>query len=92
MGAVEPPNVQEGWDWLWAKTKEAFKYVWEHHGDEADCVMRAGDDTYVNTDNLRLMLSQVDIEDPVYFGCRFKLEPDIKQGYISGRAGELLFK
>ena len=86
LGAVGLANVEEGRDWLWAKTKEAFKYVWEHHRDEADWFMKADDDTYVIVENLRFMLSEFDPNYPIYFGCRFK--PFVKQGYMSGGAGK----
>ncbi|XP_003702599.1 glycoprotein-N-acetylgalactosamine 3-beta-galactosyltransferase 1 [Megachile rotundata] len=82
--------VKEGRDNLWAKTKEAFKYVYEKYKDEADWFMKADDDTYVVVENLRYMLSSYDPSSPLYFGCRFK--PFVKQGYMSGGAGYVLSK
>lgn len=80
--------VGEGRNNLWGKTKEAFKYIYEHYNGTYDWVMKADDDTFVIVENLRYMLINVDSRKPVYFGCRFK--PFVKQGYMSGGAGYVL--
>ncbi|EEB13783.1 core 1 UDP-galactose:N-acetylgalactosamine-alpha-r beta 1,3- galactosyltransferase, putative [Pediculus humanus corporis] len=83
-------KVKEGRNALWAKTKEAFKYVYQHYMDRVDWVLKADDDTYVIVENLRLVLSQHNSSEKLYMGCRFK--PYTKNGYMSGGAGYVLSK
>jgi hypothetical protein len=69
---------------------QAFRYVYEHHKDDADWFMKADDDTYVILENLRYFLRDYKSSDPVYFGHHFKTI--VKQGYYSGGAGYVLSK
>ncbi|XP_071962036.1 glycoprotein-N-acetylgalactosamine 3-beta-galactosyltransferase 1-like [Antedon mediterranea] len=83
-------NVTEGRDALWAKTKEAFKYIYKHHFDEADWFLKADDDTFLIVENLKYMLASQNSSDPIYFGHNFKTF--VRQGYMSGGAGYVLSK
>jgi len=83
-------NVSEGRDSLWAKTKQAFQFIYDHHLGEADWFLKADDDTYIVMENLRFLLQSYNTSQPIYFGCKFK--PYVKQGYMSGGAGYALSK
>lgn len=81
--------VQEGRKYLWSKTKEAYKYIYENHMRDADWFLKADDDTYVVVENVKLMLQSYDALDPWYFGCKFKL-PNLKEQHHQVCAGEYL--
>jgi len=81
-------NVSEGREFLWSKTKQAFRYVYEHYKTEADWFVKADDDTFMIVENLRYMLQAYNTTKPIYFGCKFK--PYVRQGYMSGGAGYVL--
>ncbi|KAK5855503.1 hypothetical protein PBY51_005600 [Eleginops maclovinus] len=83
-------NVSEGRENLYWKTIRAFQYIHRHHLDDADWYLKADDDTFVVTDNLRRTLSKFDTEKPWYLGRRF--HPFLKKGYMSGGAGYVLSK
>lgn len=89
LGSVKLP-VKEGRGNLWHKTREAMKYIYEHHFDEADWFLKADDDTYVIVENLRAFLYPFDRKAPIYFGCKFKKY--VRQGYMSGGAGYVMSK
>lgn len=71
---------------LWRKTSAAYRYVHEHHAGEYDWVLRADDDTYVIVENLRHLLLGRSADEPLAFGCRFRL-PNEDLLYFSGGAG-----
>ncbi|XP_067825340.1 glycoprotein-N-acetylgalactosamine 3-beta-galactosyltransferase 1-like [Heptranchias perlo] len=81
-------ETKEGRKQLYWKTIKAFHYVHKHYINEADWFLKADDDTYVVINNLRLLLSNYNPDEPVYMGRRFKMF--LKQGYMSGGAGYVL--
>ena len=83
-------NVTEGRDKLWAKTKNAFTYVYKNYYQEYDWFVKADDDTYMVIENLRYLLKDYNSSHPLYFGRKFK--PYVDQGYMSGGAGYVLSK
>ncbi|KAH3868567.1 hypothetical protein DPMN_031716 [Dreissena polymorpha] len=63
---------------------KAFKYIYEHHMDDADLFMKADEDTSVNLENLRYFLSGQNKNQPVYFCQHFKAL--VQQGVFSSGA------
>ncbi|XP_059148647.1 glycoprotein-N-acetylgalactosamine 3-beta-galactosyltransferase 1-like [Physella acuta] len=83
-------DVPEGRDHLTAKTMKAFKYLYDHHMEDADWFLKADDDTYVIVENLRYLLLNEDPTQPIFFGQKFKAY--VREGYASGGAGYVLSK
>lgn len=83
-------ETAEGYDFLWGKTKAAYKHIAKHYIDQADWFLKADDDTYVIVENLRHLLSVYNPNDEHYFGRRWKTY--LKQGYMSGGAGYVISK
>ncbi len=79
-------NVTESRENLWDKTRAAFKYVYQHHLNDADWFVKADDDSFVIVENLRYFLSKYNPNKPHFFGRWFTPFG----GYNSGGAGYVL--
>lgn len=85
LGTIALP-CEEGRDHLWCKVRAAFKYVYEHHLNEADFFLKADDDSYMIVENLRYLLEGYTGDDPVHFGSKFLL-PN-RHDQVSLRGGQ----
>ena len=93
LGAIALDGVEEGRDWLWAKTKASLQYIWHNHKDDADWFFKADDDTYVVMENLRYLLKDYNASVPYYLGCRLQyadIEPSVNFGGAGKAVTEIL--
>lgn len=77
--------VKEKINRLWSKTREAFKYINEHHLNDADWFLKADDDTYIVMENLRHLLYQYRPQTSLYFGQRLT-DNETLEGFMQGGA------
>jgi len=75
-------NVPEGRENLWKKTRDAFKYVYEHYYDKADWFVKADDDTFLIVENLRYFLMPYQTSNRHFFGSRY-----IQRWHFNGGGG-----
>lgn len=89
--AVINISPQEGRQHLTTKTMQAFKYAYDHHFHDSEWFVKADDDTYLVTENLRSLLANYSPSDALYLGHHFKMHVR-PNGYNSGGAGYVLSK
>lgn len=74
LDAVRIPNANYTYDDLWGKHRETLRHLHSTYKDEYDWFLKADDDTYVITENLRAFLGSPEIQeqhqrgDPLHIG------------------------
>ena len=94
LPTIALPGVEEGHTKLWPKTQKALKYVYEHHRHDADWFLKADDDTFIFTGNLRAFLKNFKPDEPHYMGCQLDFYPNDKRNTMinAGGAGKTSFR
>ncbi|XP_070183978.1 glycoprotein-N-acetylgalactosamine 3-beta-galactosyltransferase 1-like [Littorina saxatilis] len=82
------PDIPDGRQHLTAKTFATLQHLYLHELGTYDWFIKADDDVYLIVENLRLMLSKLSPDDPVYLGHHFRLK--VHNGYMSGGASYVL--
>lgn len=90
IGAIPLP-VAQGRVWLWHKAKEAFKYVYENHLEDADWFFKADDDTFAILENMRYYLKDYSYNQSIAFGYKLRIESR-NQTYFGGGSGYVMSK
>ena len=80
-------NVRNGRYHIASKAKAAWKYIYNHHGNDYDFFMKVDPDTYLVVENLLDFLADQDPTKPFLFGYLFNLKGHF---YVSGGPGEIL--
>ncbi|KAK7462081.1 hypothetical protein BaRGS_00038491 [Batillaria attramentaria] len=78
----------DGTNRLAEKMYAATVYIYKHHLDQYDWFYRADDNTYAIMENLRLLLSKYDPNQPVYLGQLYQVYTP--HGFMAGGGGWLI--
>jgi len=58
----------------WTRLREVYAYIYKHHMDDFDWILRVTDNSYVVMENLRWLLYQYDWNYPIVIGQRYLKE------------------
>ncbi|XP_066957804.1 glycoprotein-N-acetylgalactosamine 3-beta-galactosyltransferase 1-like [Macrobrachium rosenbergii] len=87
---VKLNGIREEMRFLFRKTAEALKYLYDHHLNDFDWFYKADDDTYAILENLRYVLTPYDPEFPIGLGERAIVNGNKAMSYLQGGAGYVL--
>ncbi|XP_066969174.1 glycoprotein-N-acetylgalactosamine 3-beta-galactosyltransferase 1-like [Macrobrachium rosenbergii] len=87
---VKLNGIREERRFLWRKTREALKYLYDHYRNDFDWFYKADDDTYAIIENLRYVLTPYDPEFPIGLGERAVVQGNKDRSYLGGGAGYVL--
>lgn len=81
-------DFTDKYNYLWLKTKTAFKYIVKNYNYQFDWIYKMDDDTFVIMENVKLFLQDKKSSDLVYYGCEYSaLAP---KGYNAGGPGYIM--
>ncbi|XP_068237421.1 glycoprotein-N-acetylgalactosamine 3-beta-galactosyltransferase 1-like isoform X2 [Palaemon carinicauda] len=84
-------TIENNKSFLWGKTRESLKYLYDHYINEFQWFYKADVDTYAIVENLRYILTPYDPEFPIALGQR-ALARGRNKDYFAGGAGYVLSK
>ena len=84
-------NVSSGRSHIDTKTRNAWNYVYKHHGNDFEYFVKCDADTFLIIENLKRYMAKRDPEKPEFFGHRMYLHVDGHlMTYNSGGPGQVL--
>ena len=87
--AIGLPGTKDGRSHIDHKAKTAWRYIYEHYGNDYDFYIKVDSDTYLVVENLLHFLSDKDPTKPHYFGHLYTPK-GWGMAYTAGGPGEVL--